>query len=201
MTEPLPHLRPMVPHYDPPDMVRWDSSKKHPENHSLVMLEQHSEDVTHLYPRRCYGDTQSRGRFRAVTSNLEVWKKTFADVAELGSSYHWVQVLVRLCIPVGAIVYCSNSSGYFTNASRVDSAHFKMRASLATVLDQRLLHPITGVGDPVWIRESFSSHNNAFKYRNGALLEPENGFYEGFETCERGIHFFMRPVHAELYSL
>ena len=49
-------------------------------------------------------------------------------------------------------------------------------------------------------KETFSTHDNSFKYIKGEIVKPVKPFSENWqEECESGIHFFITKIEAENY--
>lgn len=77
---------------------------------------------------------------------------------------------------------------------RIDGRKYleaKCRTSEAKVLSLKTLYADEDV------LEATSCHDRSFKYRVGETVYPTNGFALTDETCDSGIHFYMRKRDAE----
>lgn len=138
-------------------------------------LQQHGSLTRDLGTR-----SKSNNRYQVkLALPLIGYKKVYFYKKEL--ALYRQQGIAVLKIPVGAKIICG------------DDKNFKLRASIAKVLDVWALS-----GDKITCL-AFSSHDNSFKYPVGKIVKPDGGFDERYITCGSGIHFFLDRREAEVY--
>ncbi|ASS33922.1 hypothetical protein FDI24_gp055 [Acidovorax phage ACP17] len=148
---------------------------------------------------------KGRPGFRVMHKPMVVYKATLSS----GSN----RCLVELEIPVGAEVYSMSRNRMAAWNDRDDR---KMRCSSAKVLRQWTIGSMWSGGNayPMQIlsslppraaeaaKESFSSWDRTFVYANKKVVKPKGASFSLFrDQCDAGIHFFVNPGDALIYSV